>query len=257
METLSAWFGDLVFGGANNGPAVITLIGSGGKTALIWLLVNRLARRVPRVLVTPAAKMFLPPPEEKLFDHYCNGTPPVPLAGITLAGLFNEKTGKLESLPLTELEQISAGYDLVLIEGDGSKKLPLKGWADHEPVVPRCTGITVGIIPLRPLGMPASEKIIHRFPRFCALSGVKPGEALGLAHFAAAIGGAGAGQASRSLFTAARGRKILLINQIEDETLFVRAGELVSLLTPEFRSDLDRIIAGSVLRDTAREIPKY
>ncbi|MDR2515753.1 MAG: putative selenium-dependent hydroxylase accessory protein YqeC [Spirochaetaceae bacterium] len=255
METLSAWFGDVVFGGADSGPAVITVIGSGGKTSLIWLLANRLARRSLRVLVTPATKMFPPAPAEHLFDHYCRGTPAVPLEGITLAGIFNEKTGKLESLPLPELEQISAGYDLVLIEGDGSKTLPLKGWADHEPVVPRCTGITVGMIPLRPLGMPASEKIIHRFPLFCALSGVKPGEPLGLAHFAAAIDGAG--QASRSLFTAARGRKILFINQIEDEALFARAGELVSLLTPEFRSDLDRVIAGSALRDTAREIRKY
>ena len=252
METLSAWFGDLVFGGANNGPAVITVIGSGGKTSLIWLLARQLARRVPHVLVTPTTKMFLPPPAEKLFDHYSDGAPPAPLAGITLAGVFNEKTGKLESLPPPELERIVRDYDLVLIEGDGSRRLPLKGWADHEPVVPRFTDFTVGMLPLWPMGMPTSEKIIHRLPLFCALSGAKAGEALSLAHLAAAIGCGK--ESSRSLFSTAEGKKILFINQIEDEAALDQARELVGLLPLKFRSGLYRIIAGSVKRDTLWKI---
>jgi probable selenium-dependent hydroxylase accessory protein YqeC len=101
--------------------------------------------------------------------------------------------------------------------------------------------------------MAISEKIVHRLPLFCALAGAKAGEALSLAHLAAVIAGKGA-ESSRSLFSAARGKKILFINQIEDEAAFDQACELVCLLPRQFRSGLYRIIAGSVKRDMLREI---
>jgi probable selenium-dependent hydroxylase accessory protein YqeC len=310
VESLSLWFEKLIFGESGpvaDGPAVITLVGSGGKTSLIWLLARRLSqsRSLRKVLVTPAAKMLLPSRNGCFFDWCYNGAPPAPARGISLSGTFNEKTGKLESLPLPELEGIIGGYDVVLIEGDGSKELPLKGWAAHEPVVPSFTGITVGMLPLWPLGKPVSGKIVHRLPLFRALTGAKPGEALSLDHLAALISGSqkngahsaarslrgfspndkenaqfcafstlqtpkGAQnpgvfavkgrknpqvpQAPRSLFSAARGKKILFINQIEDEADFSPARNLVSLLLPEFRSGLHRIIAGSVRQDTVQEL---
>jgi probable selenium-dependent hydroxylase accessory protein YqeC len=267
VESLSLWFEKLIFGengpaGAGAGPAVITFTGSGGKTSLIWLLARRLSQCHPpaKILVTPAAKMFLPSQGGRFFDRYYNGAPPSPAVGISLSGVFNEKTGKLESLPLPELERIIGGCDLVLIEGDGSKELPLKGWAAHEPVVPSFTDITVGVLPLRPLGKPVNEKIIHRLPLFCALTGAKPEEDLSPAHLAAIISGNqknGAHSAGRSLFSGACGKKILFINQLDftnDEAAFSLASGLISLLPPEFRSSLYRIIAGSVRQDTVREI---
>lgn len=267
MESLSLWFEKLIFGESGpatpgTGPAVITLVGSGGKTSFIRLLARRLSQSHSpvKVLVTPTTKMLLPSRDGRFFDRYYNGVPPVPAGGISLAGIFNEKTGKLESLPLPELERIIGGYDVVLIEGDGSRELPLKGWAAHEPLVPSFTGITVGILPIRPLGKPVNEKIVHRLPLFRALTGAKPEEALSLDHFAALISGSqknGAHFAGRSLFSAARGKKILFINQIEqgeDEAAFSQARKLVSLLPPEFRSGLHRIIAGSVRQDTVQEL---
>ncbi|GHV96591.1 hypothetical protein AGMMS50293_29110 [Spirochaetia bacterium] len=176
MESLSGWFEKLVFG-IKAGPTVITVIGSGGKTSLIRLLAAHFSRSLVKerrkVLVTTTTKMF----------------PLPPLDGVTTVGCFNEKTGKLESLPLYELERIIPDFDLVLIEGDGSRELPLKGWADSEPVVPPFTTITVGVLPLWPLGMTVSEKIVHRLPLFCDLSGASPGEVLSVSHLAAVISG--------------------------------------------------------------------
>jgi probable selenium-dependent hydroxylase accessory protein YqeC len=277
LALLSAWFEEFIFGPASETrpdnyqegnsaqensacSRVITFIGSGGKTSLIWLLARSLAqsgfqqvretgsgtiRR--KVLVTPSTRMYIP--GGGFFDRYCNGIPEYPVAGISLAGRFNEKTGKLESLPLEALEGIIGDYDVVLIEGDGSRELPLKAWAEYEPVVPLFTGITVGVIPIKPLGMPVTEKIIHRLPQFCALSGAKPGDILTSAHFAAVIGGH-----SRSLFSAARGEKALFFNQAESAGAINQCLDVVRLLTPEFRQSVCKIFAGSAEQNVIQEI---
>lgn len=261
MGFLSAWFEYFIFGGTvqitgakTGGPVVITVIGSGGKTSLIWHLARCLRqgpdRSVRKILVTPGAKMALRQPDAQ-FDRFCEGAPAAIFNGVTLAGISNEKTGKLDALASSDFERITGNYDLVLVEGDGSRGLPLKGWADNEPVVPAVTGITVGVISLGPLGMAASAELIHRLPLFCALTGAEPGEPLGLAHFAAAISGSTKdGTAAKNLFSAARGKKVLFINQIEDDAACSRARELVSLLRPGFRLTLSAILAGSVRRNT-------
>ena len=267
METLSGWFEGFLFGGAEpgSGARVLTVTGTGGKTSLIWLLARGLAQcqaarpdRVRRnILVTPATKMFIPAAGAQCFDRFCGETPPAPIPGVTLAGTFNEKSGKLESLPPSGLEQAAPGYDLVLVEGDGSKGLPLKGWAEHEPVVPRCTTVTVGVIPLWPLEKPVSPETIHRLPLFCALSGAKPDEPIGAAHIAAVICGLrqdGSAAPLKSLFSAARGKKILFFNQIEDEAAMRYAKEVTALLPLAFCSGLEYIIAGSARENTVMRV---
>jgi probable selenium-dependent hydroxylase accessory protein YqeC len=266
MPSLSAWFDHLLNAGSRN--KTVTVIGSGGKTSLIWHLAVSLAKPGCKILVTPATKMFVPPAEEKLYDRYCNcsckckckcdtAMPGGLLPGVTLAGVFNETSGKLESLPPETLEKIIAGYDLVLMEGDGSRGLPLKAWADGEPVVPLFTSITVGIAPLWPLGKPVSEETAHRLPLFLALVGASKGEIIKPEHYARVIMGrqAAAGKpAIPGLFAKARGSKVLFFNQIEDYGAIKQAEEIVSLLPGQFRESLSGIIAGSVRSGTVREL---
>ncbi|GHT52280.1 hydroxylase accessory protein YqeC [Spirochaetia bacterium] len=264
---LGAWFeAELFRQGNDNTPAprslpvqgkVLTLIGSGGKTSLIWHLAQHLRGRrkndgtIRKILVTPTTKMLVPSAETGLYDHYRNGVPVESESGITLAGIFNEDTDKLESLPPETLEQIVPYYDLVLIEGDGSRGLPLKAWAEHEPVVPPFTTMTVGILPIWPLGMPVSENIVHRLPLFSLLSGAQEGGIIKSEHLVRVITGT---PNARGLFAAARGRKILFLNQVEDDKTLHSAEELVSLLPENFRSGLDGIIAGSVRMGTLSEL---
>jgi probable selenium-dependent hydroxylase accessory protein YqeC len=169
-----------------------------------------------------------------------------PPAGVAVAGGFNRATGKLEAPPPEELAERIAAYDLVLIEGDGSRGRPLKGWAEHEPAVPPFTTDTVGLLPLWPLGKPVSAEIVHRLPLFRTLTGAAMGETLKPEHLVKVITGGGMG---KSLFTAAAGRKILFFSQIEDKASTRRAEKLISLLPADFRRELHVIIAGSVKQD--------
>ncbi|MDR2739522.1 MAG: putative selenium-dependent hydroxylase accessory protein YqeC [Treponema sp.] len=265
MESLSRWFGKkfLPEHAAGSPPwgEVFTVIGSGGKTSLIWRLA--LSQRHRKVLVSPTTKMYPPPPEARWYDYYFSGREAAgfspgkdPGRGISLAGVLNEGTDKLEALPLEVLEKIVPAYDLILLEGDGSRGLPLKGWADHEPVVPPYTSVSIGIISIVPLGKKLSERIVFRLSRFTRLSGAKEGETLSPSHLAAVIAGpagtAGRGSGNngaRSLFSAARGKKLLFINQVEDEVRRKQARQLISCLPGDFRAGLAGIIAGSVEQD--------
>jgi probable selenium-dependent hydroxylase accessory protein YqeC len=168
------------------------------------------------------------------------------IPGVETAGTLNRATGKLEALGPEELARTASSYDLVLIEGDGSRGLPLKGWAPGEPVVPGFTGFTAGVIPLWPLGEKVSERIIHRLPLFRRLSGAREGETLQAGHLVRVITGY---RDAPGLFAAAKGEKILLFNQIEDDAALLKAGEISALLPPAFRSSLLAVLGGSVKLD--------
>ena len=231
MESkLSVWFENYLFGDniEYSTPRVITVIGSGGKTTLIWHLASSLGLG-RKILVAPTTKMFLPPNS---------------ITGVTLAGIFNEASGKLEALPDGELNELITCYDLALLEGDGSKGLPLKAWSEDEPVVHPATTTTIGLLPLWPLGKPVCESLVHRLPLFLSLTGAAEGEALKSDHLLRLITNETAG-----LFAKARGEKLLFFNQAEDATALKQACELVENLPDEFRRGLSAVIAGSVRED--------
>ena len=252
MQSLSAWFKNLLLDGGQSlsGGRIVTVIGSGGKTSLIWRLTSDFSRAASlapglRILVTPTTKMFVP--EAKFYDRsFISGElPPCPAPGVTLAGVFNEASGKLESFPPEKLKALIHGYDLVLIEGDGSRGRPFKAWAENEPVVPSFTDLTIGVLPLAPIGKPVSESLVHRLPLFIELTGAKPGEPITPEHILALI---------TVMFDKTHGKKVLFFNQAEEVGALKTARELAESLSAELRSSLRAIIAGSVRDDWVTEL---
>jgi probable selenium-dependent hydroxylase accessory protein YqeC len=196
------------------------------------------------------------PPEQHCYDHdRFSGAafPPGPGGkapeGISLAASLNRETGKLEALQPELLERMIPAYDLALLEGDGSRGLPLKGWAEHEPVVPPYTTVSVAVIPISPLGKRVSAELVFRLPQFTALSGAEEGEILGPAHLAALITGRAGPGGGRGLLEAARGETLLLINQAETGEQREQARELAALLPEDLSAGLAGILCGSVAQD--------
>ncbi|MDR1230273.1 MAG: putative selenium-dependent hydroxylase accessory protein YqeC [Spirochaetaceae bacterium] len=232
---------------------VITVIGSGGKTSLLWFLARCFAGndndRERRVLVTTTTKMGAPDCGSGLFDHFTDGSGlETPQPGVTFAGSHEDGSRKTAALPPSMLASLIRRFDVTLIEGDGSRTLPLKGWADYEPVVAPDTTVTVGIIPLWPVGMPVSAALVHRLPLFTALTGAREGDILTAAHLAAAITGIRGGTGRRGLFAEARGKRVLFFNQAETGDALRLAEEVAAHVLAETApaTRLDTIIAGSV-----------
>ncbi len=66
--------------------------------------------------------------------------------------------------------------DVILVEADGSRRLPFKAPAEHEPVVPAGTTILVPLVGLDVLGQPLDAEHVHRAQLVEGLAGAVPGE---------------------------------------------------------------------------------
>ena len=232
---------------AVQGAQCITVTGSGGKTSLIQYLAQK--HRCLKTLITTTTKIGTD--QGWLYDYFWlysdkNKNFPKPSCGITLAGAADESNEKLVSLPQDLLAELVSRFDYTLIEGDGSRTLPLKAWSEYEPVVPSYTTITIGVIPLSVLGMPVSENTVHRLPLFTKLTGAVTGDILTLQHFVNIITGA----FGKGLFSSACGARILFFNQVESDTALFNAESLVSMFPAKCLSSMDRIIAGSVRQES-------
>ncbi len=227
------------------------LVGSGGKTTLLWHL-SACLRPLPgvRTLVTTTTKIGEPPPA--FYDQFVAADALagfVPPPGLTLSGERIDGN-KLAAPPLEFLALAAGNFDHILFEADGAHERPLKGWAPYEPVVPEWTELTVGVMPLWPLGHAATPELIHRFPAFSRLTGVAEGEPLAAAHLAAAVAGAG------GLFARARGRRVLFlsvsIDLLGDAATEIAAQQLLRQLGAGFMQTLSLAVAGDARTGNCR-----
>lgn len=229
---------------------VASIIGCGGKTTLLWGLARHYRKR--RVLVSTTTKIGWPPTTyyDSLIQtgQTASLLPPAQIPpGVRLVGSLHNAADKnhILSLPPDELAALCPGFDLVLLEADGSRNLPVKGWAEHEPVIPQYSSVTIGLATISAEGRPVDERLVHRPDIFCAISGAKPGEAIGLAHLAAAAAH------PRGLMRRAVGRKIIIVNQLDDAAALERARAFTALLPPDFLSGLQLVMGASFLRNFA------
>ena len=226
---------------ALTGTERVCIIGCGGKTALMHHLANFCRHK--RVLMTTTTHIRCPSGDycDRFYDADTSEVTPLD-PGISVLGCIEEATGKLSSVPTDRMEAWAGQADLTLIEGDGSRGLPLKGWSDRDPVVPSWTTVTIGVVTVWSVGMPASEEIVFRLPQFCKQTGAEAGQPVTLEHIAAMV------TAKDGLFKNAAGRRVLLINQIETAPSHDMAAQLASTLSA---ARLDAIIACSVYSNEA------
>ncbi len=164
--------------------AVVTLVGAGGKTSALFRLADEAVADGRRVVTTTTTRIFASQAEQapsrlvldpdrsaavdwaaleaKLARHgHC-------LLVTSLAG------PKCEGLPPQVVDALAArahelGISLIAVEGDGSRRRPVKAPAPHEPVIPDCTTHLVPVVGLDALGLPLAEPYVHRPERMRAL----------------------------------------------------------------------------------------
>lgn len=215
---------------------VVSVIGSGGKTSLLQLL----ARQLPaeKILLSTTTKMGYP--LKNSYDQFYQrdfsqlGQAP----GVTIAGVVSEHDGRKKiTQPLdAAFRDHFPCFDYVFLEADGSKQLPLKGWADFEPVILPETTTTIGIIPLSVLGHMIGPTTVHRLPLFSNLTGATTGDVITPVILQTVI------EAAAGLFQKAQGHKILLLNQVETTSAWLAAQTLAQQVD---KSVVDQIVAGS------------
>lgn len=154
--------------------AVVSFVGAGGKTSLIFAWARELAAEGRKVVVTTTTHMLHPKAAGNTYAGkaviYRSG-----LAGlktedlrkidraldeegiVMLASEDAENDNKVTFPPGDALEHAYKAADAVLIEADGSRRMPLKWPGEHEPVVPERTDLSICVAGLSAIGRPISE----------------------------------------------------------------------------------------------------
>ena len=139
---------------------IISIIGSGGKTTRMKELLLKYKEEGKTVLMTTSTHMRIE--EDTLVDpSYKEIQEELKNKGYAFAGnRFDEK--KIKALDHDLLNQLKKEVDVVLIEADGSRGMPLKVPADYEPVIDEDTDQIILITSMKGLGKRVKD-VVHRY----------------------------------------------------------------------------------------------
>ena len=142
-------------------PGITTFVGAGGKTTAMLLSALQLTAQGARVIVSTSTHIL--PPEEKQFGPCFTPDQQTAIQNqlsrhrlAVVTGPANEK-GKLTSCRQEDWSLLAAQVEYLLVEGDGSRRLPCKVPQQWEPVIAPKTNRVVGVLGLSALGRPLQE----------------------------------------------------------------------------------------------------
>lgn len=152
---------------------IISIVGTGGKTTLLYQLGKELKSQC-KVLLTTSTKIIKPSDDSYDYIYTCMEDYISDISdrinrknGITvLSNGFNNENQKLLGIDDGDLELVINDYDVVVIEADGSRNLPLKGWKKHEPPILLRTNKTIGVLPINIVGEKISRDKIYGYEEF-------------------------------------------------------------------------------------------
>lgn len=148
-----------------------SFVGAGGKTTGIFCVAEYLIRQGYKVMVTTTTHMAMP--DDPAFipgDSASDIRERLEKYGYVIAGIpLTER--KMKGITWETISLVADAADAILIEADGSARLPFKVPAAHEPVIyPKTSRIFV-TEGLTALGKPLND-ICHRIELFCEMTGL-------------------------------------------------------------------------------------
>ncbi len=165
---------------------IVTLVGAGGKTTLMYRLAQEIVDRGQRVVSTTTTRIAWPEPSQSQVV-LAAGSPRNligPLAKsldknshVTIGRSSDESGRKLEGFDPSQIDELAdiLPAEWILVEGDGAARKPLKAPADYEPVIPSRSCLVLGVIGLTCIGKEITEENIHRAKLFAELIGYPMG----------------------------------------------------------------------------------
>lgn len=138
---------------------MVALVGAGGKTSTLYALARQAADSGRTVVVTTTTHILrhpgLPLVEEPTPERLRAA-----LEGhgvVTVGTVFRGDKLSGAGTP----EELRRAADVVLVEADGAKRLPLKAPAEYEPVIPPCADAVAAVAGMDAVGQ-AVGAVCHR-----------------------------------------------------------------------------------------------
>ena len=166
---------------------VVSLVGAGGKTSLLYRLAHEFSKDGNTVLTTTTTKILMPRKEQSV--HVVQGLSAASILSqakdrlvdhhhvTAVSGLLSSQ-GKLAGLDPDVVDHLwkSGIFQWILVEADGAAGRPLKAPAAHEPVIPGSCTHAIGILGLSVLDKPLEESWVFRPEVFSHLTGLQWGQ---------------------------------------------------------------------------------
>ena len=167
---------------------VVSLVGAGGKTTLMFRLAKELVLAKKKVVTSTTTKILEPSSEETscLFIHDDEEK----LKQFVLQHIegYHHITIARERLEATKLKGISSDLanvlcnsrkvDMMIIEADGAAGRPVKAPREWEPVIPSDSTLVIGILGVDGVGKELNEENLFQAERISKLTGIPMGREL-------------------------------------------------------------------------------
>lgn len=134
---------------------IISLVGAGGKTTLMYRLAAEAAGAGRKVIVSTTTHIMRPESNyavdmEEIKNLWGKGQ-------YAVIGMVDRNTPEKLIFPAKEIyEKAIIEADIILLEADGAKRFPCKVPASYEPVIEE-TDLVIGVMGMSALGEPLKE----------------------------------------------------------------------------------------------------
>jgi molybdenum cofactor cytidylyltransferase len=192
---------------------VVAFVGAGGKTTAMLRLAAEIASAGGRVVTTTTTRLAAS--ELRLAPAHVRSVAALSaaLAGsrhVLLTGELDPGSDKVLGVAPEALCALQHPLTALLVEADGSRQLPFKAPAEHEPVIPACSTLVVPVVGIDAVGKPLTSRHVHR-PEL--VSRIHPGGTVTPEMIAAVIAHPQGGRKN----VPAGARVVLLINNVDSE----------------------------------------
>jgi molybdenum cofactor cytidylyltransferase len=195
-------------------PAVVSIVGGGGKSSLLFALAQELPGRVILTTTTRifAAQMSLAAEVCTLAEDDWRARFDAVDSSLLVVGRVDGE--RAVGVPAEILEEMIGhpGADWAVVEADGSRMRPTKAPGSHEPVIPNRTDLLVVVAGIDALAAPIAE-VAHRPERVSAITGLSPEEFLSPDSLATLLSSAEGGLKAAP----PKARVAVLINKVESD----------------------------------------
>ena len=172
--------------GLKNG-GVISLVGAGGKTALMYRLARELSGPGAAVLTTTTTKIYTPSRKQSSSVLISGSAGNIAMQSrailrrmphITAGSRLIHLQRKLKGFSPEKIDVLwqFGIFRWIIVEADGAAGRALKAPALHEPVIPKCTQWAIGICSLEAVGKPLSENWVFRPQQVSKITGLALGK---------------------------------------------------------------------------------
>lgn len=129
----------------------ISIVGAGGKTTMAYYLAEEICQKGYRVMIATTTHMKRPNRNYIEWDHKERIGLLLHEKRILTVGVSCEQE-KIKSVPPEAYEELAALADVLIIEADGSRRMPVKVPAPHEPVIFPDSDLVIGILGYHSIG---------------------------------------------------------------------------------------------------------